>query len=81
MQLGCKILSITIEANLTESGNLDSFYEYVNKKLIGFNVMIPLRDESGNTLTCNADKVALLAYGGIIVRMPKILAGLIGIQF
>ena len=48
------------ETRLVDSGNLGSFYKYVNKKLNGSNGIAPLRDESGNSLASNADKAALL---------------------
>jgi hypothetical protein len=51
---------VNFETKLVESCNLGSFYRYINKKLNGSNGIAPLRDESGNLLTSNADKAALL---------------------
>jgi hypothetical protein len=49
---------VNFETKLVESGSLGAFYRYVNKKLNGSNGIA--RDVSGNLLTSNADKAALL---------------------
>ena len=49
-----------MEAKLVESGNLGSFYKYVNKKLNGSNGIATLRDDEVNLLTANAEKAELL---------------------
>jgi hypothetical protein len=49
-----------VENNLVESGNLGAFYKYVNNKLNGSNGVAPLRDKSGNLITSNAAKAALI---------------------
>jgi len=45
-----------VDAKLVKSGNLDSFYNYVNHIRIGSNGISSLRDEQGNLLTANAEK-------------------------
>jgi hypothetical protein len=49
-----------VENNLVESGNLGTFYKYVNSKLNGSNGIPPLRDKLGNLTTSNTAKAALI---------------------
>jgi len=68
MQLCSKIVSNISEAKLVKSGNLGSFYKYVNRKLNDSNGTAPLRDEHWNLLTANAEKTELLNnyYCGVL---------------
>ena len=49
-----------MEAKLVDSGNLGSFYKYVNRKLNGSNGIAPLRDKKENLVTANSEKAELL---------------------